>query len=78
MTSGHTAESSIAEFDDIVLYLADEHAVVDATRQLRANGVAPATTQHPYWNEWGGTTFVDPDGRKVIYVSWIYGPSRDY
>lgn len=73
----HDAGTSIAAFDDIVFYLADERAVADATRQLRANGVAPATTQHPYWNEWGGTTFVDPDGRRVIYVSWIYGLPRE-
>jgi catechol 2,3-dioxygenase-like lactoylglutathione lyase family enzyme len=68
--------TSANEFDDIVFYLADEQAVADATRQLRANGLEPAPTQHPYWDEWGGTTFHDPDGRKVIYVSWIYGPDR--
>jgi len=61
-------------FDDIVFYLADEAAVEKATRALRAHGVQPAPTQHPYWDDWGGTTFVDPDGRKVVYVSWVYGP----
>jgi catechol 2,3-dioxygenase-like lactoylglutathione lyase family enzyme len=69
----HGGETSINEFDDIVFYLHDEQAVEEATRRLRANGVQPTPTQHPYWEEWGGTTFLDPDGRKVIYVSWIYG-----
>ncbi|HXY92521.1 MAG TPA: VOC family protein [Acidimicrobiia bacterium] len=69
----HRNETSIDDFDDIVFYLADEQAVEDATRQLRANGVQPAGRQHPYWEQWGGTTFHDPDGRKVIYVSWVYG-----
>jgi catechol 2,3-dioxygenase-like lactoylglutathione lyase family enzyme len=69
----HSGATPVDDFDDIVFYLPDERAVEDATRQLRANGVHPAPTQHPYWEEWGGTTFHDPDGRKVIYVSWIYG-----
>ena len=35
--------------------------------------VPPFSDQHPYWEENGGTTFRDPDGRAVIYVSWVYG-----
>jgi catechol 2,3-dioxygenase-like lactoylglutathione lyase family enzyme len=61
-------------FDDIVFYLPDETAVQEATRLLRANGVKAVDPQHPYWDDWGGTTFLDPDGRKVVYVSWVYGP----
>lgn len=68
----HGDQMPIAEFDDIVFYLPDEAAVDDATRALRAHGVVPERTQHPYWDDWGGTTFRDPDGRKVIFVSWIY------
>jgi catechol 2,3-dioxygenase-like lactoylglutathione lyase family enzyme len=70
----HDGRISVNEFDDIVFYLPDAGAVEDATRKLRANGVEPAPVQHPYWKDWGGTTFLDPDGRKIIYVSWIYGP----
>jgi catechol 2,3-dioxygenase-like lactoylglutathione lyase family enzyme len=72
----HGGATSVHDFDDIVFYLPDERAVEDATRLLRANGVHPTPTQHPYWEEWGGTTFHDPDGRKVIYVSWVYGPPK--
>jgi hypothetical protein len=35
--------------------------------------VRPDAEQHPYWDENGGVTFHDPDGRGVIYVSWVYG-----
>jgi len=68
------ATDPIHTFDDIVFYLPNEAAVQEATRTLRANGVKPAARQHPYWDDWGGTTFLDPDGRKVVYVSWVYGP----
>ena len=70
----HAAAPAPAEFDDLVLYLDDESALVEATSRLRAAGVDPAEHQHPYWDAWGGVTFLDPDGRKVIYVPWVYGP----
>jgi len=70
----HEPTTSISPFDEIVFYLPDEGAVEEATRALRANGVHPTPTQHPYWDDWGGTTFLDPDGRKIVYVRWVYGP----
>jgi len=60
-------------FDQLVFYLPDQAAVDEATRKLRAGGVRPEDDQHPYWDENGGVTFRDPDGRGVIYVSWVYG-----
>jgi catechol 2,3-dioxygenase-like lactoylglutathione lyase family enzyme len=59
-------------FDQIVLYLPDEAAVEKATRRLVADGVNPIDKQHPYWDENGGVTFLDPDGRGVIFVCWVY------
>lgn len=70
----HGDAAAIDPVDGIVFYLPDERAVDDATRRLRANGVDPTPVQHAYWDDWGGTTFLDPDGRTVIYVSWVYGP----
>ena len=64
---------SIDAFDQLVLYLPDQAAVDDATRTLLAHGFRPAAEQHPYWEENGGVTFHDPDGRGLIYVSWVYG-----
>jgi catechol 2,3-dioxygenase-like lactoylglutathione lyase family enzyme len=60
-------------FDQLVFYLPDQDAVDDATKRLLAGGVRPEADQHPYWDENGGVTFHDPDGRGVIYVSWVYG-----
>ena len=51
----------------------DQAAVDEATAKLLAGGVRPEAQQHPYWEENEGVTFHDPDGRGVIYVSWVYG-----
>ena len=64
---------SIDAFDQLVFYLPDQAAVDEATARLVAGGVRPEADQHPYWDENGGVTFRDPDGRGVIYVSWVYG-----
>jgi catechol 2,3-dioxygenase-like lactoylglutathione lyase family enzyme len=69
-------DPSIDPFDQLVFYLQDQAAVDDATERLRANGVRPVPDQHPYWTENGGTTFLDPDGRGVVYASWVYGRDR--
>jgi catechol 2,3-dioxygenase-like lactoylglutathione lyase family enzyme len=66
----------IDPFDQLVFYLTDEAAVEDATRRLRAGGVNPMDSQHPYWDDNGGVTFLDPDGRGVVYVCWVYGRDR--
>jgi catechol 2,3-dioxygenase-like lactoylglutathione lyase family enzyme len=66
----------IDPFDQLVFYLPDPAAVADATRKLVADGINPAASQHPYWDDNDGVTFVDPDGRTVIYVSWVYGRRR--
>jgi catechol 2,3-dioxygenase-like lactoylglutathione lyase family enzyme len=70
------ASSSIDQFDQLVFYLQDQAAVEDATKELRANGVRPVRDQHRYWEENGGITFRDPDGRGLIYASWVYGRDR--
>jgi catechol 2,3-dioxygenase-like lactoylglutathione lyase family enzyme len=69
----HDSVSAADELDLLVFYLSDEAAVADATERLRANGVRPAREQHPYWEDNGGVTFHDPDGRGVVYVSWVFG-----
>jgi catechol 2,3-dioxygenase-like lactoylglutathione lyase family enzyme len=66
----------IDAFDQLVFYLSDQDAVDDAKRKLLAGGVRPDPDQHRYWEENGGVTFRDPDGRGVIYVSWVYGRDR--
>ena len=63
----------IDAFDQLVFYLPDQAAVDDATKRLLAGGLRPEADQHPYWTRTEGSTFRDPDGRGVIYVSWVYG-----
>lgn len=68
----HGNGGTIDAFDQIVFYLPDEQARDLVIQRLRAGGVEPAAAQHPYWDDWGGVTFVDPDGRGVIFVPWVY------
>lgn len=70
----HGEAGPIDPFDQMVFYLPDEAALDDMTRRLRDGGVDPTATQHSYWDDWGGRTFLDPDGRGVVFVSWVYGP----
>jgi hypothetical protein len=42
---------------------------------MAAAGVKP-TSPHPYWHANGGVTYQDPDGREVVFVSWVYGRDR--
>jgi len=69
----HDPASTADELDLLVFYLSDEAAVEDATKKLLAGGVLPEREQHPYWEDNGGVTFRDPDGRGVVYVSWVFG-----
>ena len=66
-------DGTIFGFDQLVFYLADQAAVDEATGRLLASGVRPEPEQHPYWEENGGTTFRDPDGRGIVFVSWVFG-----
>jgi hypothetical protein len=43
--------------------------------RMAAAGLEP-TSQHPYWQANGGVTYQDPDGREVVFVSWVYGRNR--
>ena len=69
----HEAAPRADDFDQLVFYLPDQATVDAATRQLLADGVRPERDQHPYWAENGGTAFRDPDGRGIVYASWVFG-----
>jgi len=36
---------------------------------------AQELAQIDYWQANGGLTYHDPDGREVVFASWIYRPS---
>jgi len=41
--------------------------------RLAASGACPVA-QIGYWQANGGVTYRDPDGREVVFASWIYVP----
>ena len=41
--------------------------------RLAAAGARPVA-QIDYWQANGGVTYQDPDGREVVFASWIYVP----
>lgn len=59
--------------DQLVFYLPDAAAQERITARLAAAGVDPVA-QIDYWEANGGVTYQDPDGREVVFASWIYGP----
>jgi hypothetical protein len=61
--------------DMLVLYLPDAAAQERLVARMAAAGREP-TSQHPYWQANGGVTYQDPDGREVVFVSWVYGRDR--
>jgi len=61
--------------DMLVFYLPDAAAQERLVARMAAGGVAPVS-QHPYWQANGGVTYQDPDGRQVVFVSWVYGGDR--
>jgi catechol 2,3-dioxygenase-like lactoylglutathione lyase family enzyme len=59
--------------DQLVFYLTDAAAQERITARLAAAGVHPVA-QIDYWQANGGVTYQDPDGRDVVFASWIYRP----
>jgi catechol 2,3-dioxygenase-like lactoylglutathione lyase family enzyme len=59
--------------DQLVFYLPDSAVQERITARLAAAGVEPVT-QIDYWQANGGVTYRDPDGREVVFASWIYRP----
>jgi len=59
--------------DQLVFYLPDAAAQEQVRARLAAAGVHPVA-QIDYWDDNGGLTYRDPDGREVVFASWVYGP----
>jgi hypothetical protein len=62
-----------AGLDQLVFYLPDAAAQERIVARLAAAGVDPVA-QIDYWQANGGVTYPDPDGREVVFTSWIYRP----
>jgi catechol 2,3-dioxygenase-like lactoylglutathione lyase family enzyme len=61
----------VSEYEALCLYFPDERAQQAAISRLVAAGVEP-TESHPYWAATGGVTYLDPDGRQVIFAPFVY------
>src|SRR6266567_1524845 len=61
------------ELDQLVFYLPDAAARGRVQARLAAAGARPVA-QIDYWQANGGVTYQDPDGREVVFASWIYVP----
>jgi hypothetical protein len=61
--------------DQLVFYLPDAAAQAGVVARLSTAGVHPVA-QIDYWEANGGVTYQDPDGREVVFASWIYEPPR--
>jgi catechol 2,3-dioxygenase-like lactoylglutathione lyase family enzyme len=59
--------------DQLVFYLPDAAAQERIIARLAAAGARPVA-QIDYWQANGGVTYQDPDGREVVFASWIYRP----
>jgi catechol 2,3-dioxygenase-like lactoylglutathione lyase family enzyme len=59
--------------DQLVFYLPDAAAQEHVIARLAAAGLHPVA-QIDYWQDNGGVTYRDPDGREVVFASWIYQP----
>lgn len=58
-----------------MFYLPDPAARERVQARLAATGARPVP-RIGYWQANGGVTFQDPDGRDVVFASWIYHPPR--
>ena len=59
--------------DQLVFSLPDAAAREQVQARLAAAGARPVA-QIGYWLANGGVTYEDPDGREVVFASWIYLP----
>ena len=58
--------------EQICLYFPGPGAQAAAMEALRSAGVEPVRS-HPYWEANGAATFLDPDGRAVVFAPFVYG-----
>ena len=59
--------------DQLVFYLPDAASRERMQARLAAAGARPVP-QIDYWQAHGGVTYQDPDGREVVFASWVYIP----
>jgi catechol 2,3-dioxygenase-like lactoylglutathione lyase family enzyme len=58
--------------EQLCLYFPDQQAQQAAIARLQAAGLEPVE-QHPYWEATGAVTYLDPDGREVVFAPFVFG-----
>jgi catechol 2,3-dioxygenase-like lactoylglutathione lyase family enzyme len=74
---GHDPAPVVDPLDQLVFYLSGTAAVAVATARLQAAGVPRDPAPHPYWSARGGVSFLDPDGRRVVFAPWVFGEEEE-
>jgi hypothetical protein len=63
------------QHDQLCLYFPDKHAQQAAIARLREAEMQPVE-QDPYWEATGAVTYLDPDGREVVFAPFVYGANE--
>src|SRR4051812_34609476 len=74
---GRNTEFHVDPLDQLVLYLSGAPAVAVATARLQSAGTPRDPDPHPYWSARGGVTYLDPDGRRLVFAPWVFGTGEE-
>jgi catechol 2,3-dioxygenase-like lactoylglutathione lyase family enzyme len=74
---GRGPAPEVDPLDQLVLYLSGSEAVAVVTARLEEAGVPRDPDPHPYWAARGAATFLDPDGRRVVFAPWVFGTEEE-
>jgi predicted N-acetyltransferase YhbS len=66
-------EAAAGSFDQLVFYLDGPDAVAAVRAHLRDAGRVPDAATHPYWAANGAVSYLDPDGRALVFAPWVFG-----
>jgi catechol 2,3-dioxygenase-like lactoylglutathione lyase family enzyme len=70
---GHGPAAAPDPLDQLVLYLSGATAAAAVAARLEEAGTPKDPAPHPYWSARGGRSFLDPDGRRVVFAPWVFG-----
>lgn len=65
-------EVAVDSHEQLCLYFPDKQSQQAAIARLQQAGLEPVE-QHPYWAATGAVTYLDPDGREVVFAPFVFG-----
>ncbi|WIM88107.1 VOC family protein [Candidatus Mycobacterium wuenschmannii] len=66
-----TEPVAVDRHEQLCLYFPDAESRQRATTRLVESGAKPVDS-HPYWAATGAFTFLDPDGREVVFAPFVF------